>query len=85
MSSLNSDPLLAAFARALKRLRKDRKLSQQELAQRADRSMQYISLLETCRYQPTLETMALISGALEMSLTDFVREIEQEQQTNQYT
>jgi transcriptional regulator with XRE-family HTH domain len=85
MSSLNSDQLLAAFARALKRLRKDRKLSQQELAQRADRSMQYISLLETCRYQPTLETMTLISGALEMSLTDFVREIEQEQQTNQYT
>lgn len=45
--------------------------------------MQYISLLETCRYQPTLETMALISGALEMSLTDFVREIEQEQQASQ--
>ncbi|MBO9409593.1 helix-turn-helix transcriptional regulator [Shimia sp. R9_1] len=78
MSSPNTDQLLAGFAQALKRLRKDRKLSQQELAQRAERSMQYISLLETCRYQPTLETLVLICSALDISLSDFASEIERE-------
>lgn len=40
--------------------------------------MQYISLLETCRYQPTLETLVLICSALDISLSDFASEIERE-------
>lgn len=79
MEQSPDDPLLAAFARALRRLRQGKNLSQQELARQADRSMQYISLLESCRYQPTLKTMGLLSAALEMTLTELMREIEDEE------
>ena len=40
--------------------------------------MQYISLLESSKYQPTLETIALLSHALDMSLTELVKEVEDE-------
>lgn len=80
MEQSQDDLLLAAFARALRRLRQAKKLSQQELARKADRSMQYISLLESCRHQPTLQTMGLLSSALEITLTELMSEIEDEEQ-----
>ena len=55
-----------------------KKLSQLELATQANRSMQYISLLESGHHQPTLGTLQLLSGALGLSLTRLVYEIEEE-------
>jgi len=78
MKQPDVDHVLIGFAKALRRLRRARKLSQQELALRAGRSMQYISLLESSKYQPTLETIALLSHALDMSLTELVKEVEEE-------
>jgi len=78
MKQPDVDDILIGFAKSLRRLRRARKLSQQELALRAGRSMQYISLLESSKYQPTLETIALLSHALDMSLTELVKEVEDE-------
>ena len=68
--------LMAAYARTLREKRKAANLSQEELAFRTDLSMSYISFLETCRRQPTLTVMDAICRALELSLTDFIREVE---------
>ncbi|WP_235859975.1 helix-turn-helix domain-containing protein [Tritonibacter mobilis] len=69
---------MAAFAKVLREKRKAAKLSQEELAFRTELSMSYISFLETCRRQPTLTVMEAICRELGLSLTDFVREVEQE-------
>ncbi|KUJ78517.1 helix-turn-helix domain-containing protein [Ruegeria profundi] len=78
MANEPEDQLLAAFSRVLRRHRLAKKLSQLELATQANRSMQYISLLESGHHQPTLGTLQLLSGALGLSLTKLVSEIEEE-------
>lgn len=69
--------LMAAYAKVLREKRKAAKLSQEELAFRTELSMSYISFLETCRRQPTLTVMEAICRELGVSLTEFVREVEQ--------
>ena len=69
--------LMAAYAKVLREKRKAAKLSQEELAFRTELSMSYISFLETCRRQPTLTVMEAICRELDVSLTEFVREVEQ--------
>ncbi|MBW3245862.1 helix-turn-helix transcriptional regulator [Epibacterium sp. DP7N7-1] len=69
--------LMAAYAKVLRKKRKAAKLSQEELAFRTELSMSYISFLETCRRQPTLTVMEAICRELGVSLTEFVREVEQ--------
>ncbi|WP_170704308.1 helix-turn-helix domain-containing protein [Ruegeria sp. HKCCA6837] len=78
MANAPEDQLLAAFSRVLRRHRLAKEFSQQELATHANRSMQYISLLESGRHQPTLGTLQLLSGALGLTLTKLVSEIEEE-------
>ncbi len=68
--------LMAAYARVLREKRKAANLSQEELAFRTDLSMSYISFLETCRRQPTLTVMDAICRVLDVSLTEFVGEVE---------
>ncbi|PXW84708.1 helix-turn-helix protein [Ruegeria sp. P4] len=68
--------LMAAYTRVLREKRKAANLSQEELAFRTDLSMSYISFLETCRRQPTLTVMGAICRVLDVSLTDFVGEVE---------
>ena len=65
-----------AFARVLRQKRNELGLSQEELGFRAGIAMRYVSLLETGKRQPTLSTLAAISQALGMSLSEFVTEIE---------
>ena len=69
--------LMAAYTKVLREKRKAAKLSQEELAFRTELSMSYISFLETCRRQPTLTVMEAICRELGVSLTEFVREVEQ--------
>lgn len=68
--------LVAAYARILREKRKAANLSQEELAFRTELSTSYISFLETSRRQPTLSVMAAICKELDVSLTDFVEEVE---------
>lgn len=70
------DPMIAALGNVLRRHRKAKNLSQEELARIAGRSMRYISLLESRRHQPTLDTLQRISHALDMKLSELVLEIE---------
>ncbi len=81
MASSNSDTLLNALAIVLRRRRLVAGLSQEDLAHRAGRSMRYISLLESRRHQPTLDTLKRLSDGLGISLGAFVIEIEAEEKS----
>ena len=64
-----------AFARILQRRRRERGLSQEELAHRAGLSTSYISLLETRKRQPTLSVMVGLARELDVPLAAFAEEI----------
>jgi transcriptional regulator with XRE-family HTH domain len=60
--------VLERFGGNLLRVRQARRLSQQSLAERAGVHRTQISLFETGRRQPMLETSVRLAGALEVSL-----------------
>jgi transcriptional regulator with XRE-family HTH domain len=67
---------LARFGDNLLRIRQARRLSQEALAERADIHRTQISLFETGRRQPMLETLSKLAGALEVPvemLTEGIR------------
>ena len=65
-----------AFATTLRRKRNKAGLSQEELGFRAGIAMRYVSLLETGKRQPTITTIAGICVALEISMSDFMKDVE---------
>ena len=71
-----NEQLISSFAAALRRRRKAARLSQEELAFKADLSTSYISLLETKNRQPTLSVLAAICEQLDVSISDLMVEIE---------
>lgn len=71
-----NDAYLATLALVLRERRKTLGLSQEELAHRAGLSMRYVSLLETCRHQPTLATLRGLSTALGLPLSALLAEVE---------
>ncbi|ABL69333.1 hypothetical protein PDE01_33870 [Paracoccus denitrificans] len=77
-AGMDTDPdtFLLAYARVLRRHRKNMELSQEELAFRAGLSMRYISLLESGKHQPSLGTMKALADALDTSLTAMIGEAE---------
>ncbi|HBT72004.1 MAG TPA: XRE family transcriptional regulator [Lysinibacillus sp.] len=62
----------------LKRVRKSKKISQEELAHRSSLDRTYISMLERNIKQPTITTIFLLSEALEMKPSEFVQQLEDE-------
>ncbi|MFA5539573.1 MAG: helix-turn-helix transcriptional regulator [Gemmobacter sp.] len=72
----NADPLLTTLAQVVRERRRALGLTQEELAHRAGLSMRYVSLLETCKHQPTLATIRGLSEGLEMSMTDLIGAVE---------
>jgi len=66
-----------AFATVLRKRRQAAGLSQEELGFKAGITMRYVSVLENNKRQPTISTMIVICDALEVSLTDFVSEMEE--------
>jgi transcriptional regulator with XRE-family HTH domain len=67
------------FGRRLRELRKERGLTQEELAESADLSGNYISDLELGRKVPSLTILVRLSQALEVAtpdlLGDFTRDV----------
>ena len=61
------------FGENLLRIRQARKLSQENLAERAGIHRTQISLLESGRRQPLLETVVRLAGALDVPVDDPVR------------
>jgi transcriptional regulator with XRE-family HTH domain len=61
------------MGRRIKTLREARRLSRQQLAQKAGVSRETIRLLEAGRFDPTLGTLTKLAGALGVRLTDLVK------------
>ena len=60
------------FGLLLQQVRKEKKLSQEKLAEWSDLDRTYISLLERGLRQPSLDTLCKISKALEMKISDLI-------------
>jgi transcriptional regulator with XRE-family HTH domain len=67
--------LRKVFARNLKRLRLAAKLSQEELAFRADLDRTYISALERGLYSASVVTIERLSKALDAEPTEFLQRL----------
>ncbi|MFS4438021.1 helix-turn-helix domain-containing protein [Paracoccaceae bacterium GXU_MW_L88] len=74
----SNNQLVSAFAKVLKRRRKAKSFSQEELAFRANISVSYVSLLETSNRQPTLSVIAALCEQLDVSMPEFLADVEQE-------
>jgi transcriptional regulator with XRE-family HTH domain len=64
------------FGKALKRLRKDRKLSQEVLADLSGLDRSYISILERNLKLPSLYTILALASGLDIKASDFIMEME---------
>lgn len=73
--------LLTSFAFSLKKFRKLKSLSQEELALKSNLDRTYISGLERGRRNPTLKSLYLIAISLDISLSELMENInDQERQ-----
>ena len=68
--------LVAAFAHALREARQGAGLTQEDLAERADVSVRFISQLETGKRQPSLSALAALSAGLKTPISVLVVAIE---------
>ncbi len=64
------------FGKVLQEIRKERKISQEKLAELCELDRTYISLLERNLRQPTLSTFFKIAKALQISSKEFIEKIE---------
>mgnify|MGYP002479423329 CR=1 FL=1 len=65
-----------SFAKILRSLRKDKKMSQEELAFRSKLDRTYISMLERAIHKPTITTLFALSRALQIRPSELIRRIE---------
>jgi transcriptional regulator with XRE-family HTH domain len=63
-----SSEILKLFAERLKQLREEKKLTQEELAFRAEVDRTYIARLETMKRNPSLVSLQKIADGFEMPL-----------------
>ena len=78
MENEHTHNIRVAFGTVLRKLRKDRGWSQEEMAHRAGIAMRYVSLLECNKRQPTISTLHLLSKAIGITMAEFVGEVEKE-------
>lgn len=67
-----------AFGNTLQKLRREKMWSQEYLGFESDLSRAYISLLERGRRSPTLDTIMVLCAALQISLVDLARLVQDE-------
>ena len=75
MAEMFLDPTLVG--EAIAHFRKEKKLSQEVLSGLAGIGRTHLSAIERGERKPTLETLYRISCALEVQMSDIVREIEE--------
>lgn len=73
----------AIFGQVLKNVRKEQKVSQEELAFRSNLDRTYISMLERGIHQPTLNSLLAIAAALDMKAAELVGLVEDEMESYQ--
>lgn len=64
------------FGQQLRKIREERKLSQEELAFRSKLDRTYISLLERGKRRPTLNTIFALAAQLSITPSELVRMVE---------
>lgn len=74
-----------AFGRVIRRLRQERGLPQEKIAELADLQRKYISLLERADYQPKLSTVFKLAEALGCRPSELIALVEEEQKKNSAT
>lgn len=72
----SNEPLVAAFADALRDARGNAGLTQEELADRADVSVRFVSMLETGKRQPSLSALAAVCSGLGIPMSALVMAVE---------
>lgn len=72
---------LAAFARTLRRLRRERDLSQEALADRSGISAKHIGEIERANKEPGITTVMKLSDGLELPLSEFFAHVDERRET----
>jgi transcriptional regulator with XRE-family HTH domain len=67
------DCIKASVGRAIRQVREDRQISQEELGARAGLDRSYISSVENGKRNISLENLSLIARSLGVSLTELVQ------------
>lgn len=75
-SSPDQDESLTALGQAVRQLRQEKGLAQEELARRADLHQALIARIEAGRRNPDWGTVRRISYALDLPLPDLIRKVE---------
>lgn len=68
--------LVAAFSDVPREARMSANLTQEDLAERADVSVRFISFLETGKRQPSLSAIAAVSAGLGVSMSELMTAVE---------
>ena len=71
-----NEPLVAAFAAALRDARLEAGMTQEELADRANVSARFISFLETGKRQPSLSALAAVCAGLGLTMATIIASAE---------
>ncbi|RDE82063.1 XRE family transcriptional regulator [Haemophilus parahaemolyticus] len=66
-----------AFGKAVRQLRKERKLSQEQLGFEADLQRIYVSKLELGQQQPSLMTIFKLANGLQCSASELIQHTEE--------
>ena len=72
----SNELLVIAFADTLRNARQAAGMTQEDLAERADVSVRFISFLETGKRQPSLSAIAAVSAGLGVSMSALVVAVE---------
>lgn len=65
-----------AFGQTIKHLRKEKRLTQKVLAEKADLSIDYIHDIEHGIYNPTLNVVVALAKALELKPSELIEQTE---------
>lgn len=76
-ASCMADAISSRFGEEVRRLRMERGLSQEALAETAGLDRTFISMVERGVRRPTLDSAKRITDALEVSLGEVIRSVEQ--------
>lgn len=76
LRSMNADKLKTTFGLLLKKVRKEKGLSQEQLAHDSSLDRTYISMLERGINQPSLSTLFVLAEKLDMKASAFVIALE---------
>lgn len=71
MTNINNNSLRKFVANRIKYLRKEKKLSQEKLSEKADLEPKYINKVENEKYDMKIDTLDKVIYSLDMSLEEF--------------